>query len=169
MKNLKKLGACCVMAAAFMHIQIANAWSAAGYVFCDANQNEQLDAGDTPLTGVFVVVTNTSGTFSNGTFTATPDGSFVMDLPAAPDSYVLYAHPLTLPSDAIAIMPAGGAYTFTLDGVTTNFLGSFLIASASCTNTPPPPPPPQTNSCCLKACGVICNGKKPQYVFGGQV
>jgi len=144
------------------------AWITAGYVYCDSNQNEQIDAGDTPIPGVLVVVTNISGTFSNANFTTTPDGGFVLELPSVPDTYVEYLHPLTLPGDAVGVLPPGGYHMFTLDGSTSNFLGNFLVSSPTCTNTPPPPPP-QTNGCCLKASGTIGGKKsKPAFCFAGE-
>ncbi len=176
--NNRLTAAACTLVA-LSTLSVANAWDTGGYVFCDANQNGQIDNGDSPLTGVLVVVTNVSGTYSNANFTGSPDGGFVLELPAMPDSYVEYLHPLTLPSDAQVVVPNGGVYAFTLDGTSmSNFLGNFLVSSASCTNgTPPPPPPPSvsSNECCLKARGTIgCNtapkGHKKsnvQFVFEG--
>lgn len=148
------------------------AWDVGGYVFCDANQNGQLDSGDMPEAGVLVVVTNTSGTYSNAVYTATPDGGFVLDLPSATDSYVEYLHPLSLPADASVVVPAGGTYAFTLDGTTaSNFLGNFLFSSASCASNQPPPPPPATNNnCCLSARGQVCEwNSQAHYAFHAEV
>ena len=141
-----------------------------GFVFCDSNQNGQFDNGDTPMPGVLVVVTNTSGTFSNANWTATPDGGFFIPLGTPPDSYVEYIEPATLPSDALIVQPSGGIYMFTTDANNPEFSGNFLISSSTCTNGAPPPPPPPTNgmSCCLHASGSICGpGHKPAFTFSG--
>src|SRR5579864_1813804 len=79
-----------------------------GFVFCDSNGSGQFSSGDTPLPGVLVVVTNTSGTFSNANWTATPDGGFAISLGSPTDSYVEYIEPATLPADATVAQPAGG-------------------------------------------------------------
>ncbi len=153
-------------------LSVANAWDTSGYVVCDANQNGQIDANDSALSGVLVVVTNVAGTYSNANWTAASDGGFVIDLPNQADTYVEYLHPLTLPSDARVVLPSGGVYQFTLDSVTqSNFLGSFLISSSLCaSNTPPPPPTVNSNLFCLKAEATICGGRgKPLYVVAGEV
>lgn len=76
-----------------------------GHVFCDANLNNQLDAGDAPLVGVLVVVTSLSGTFSNAIPTA-PDGSFSIKLPAGADSYMDYVVSETLPAGTTLVTPS---------------------------------------------------------------
>jgi hypothetical protein len=148
--------------------QTSRAWDTGGFVFCDANGNGQIDSGDSPMPGVLIVITNVSGTYSNATsFTTTPEGGFIIDLPPVPDTYVETLHPLTLPGDAVVITPSGSAYTFTFDAVTQHFLGNFLVRSASCANvTPPPPPPSSNNDCCITGGGTIlkCQGKPP-YTF----
>ena len=141
-----------------------------GFVFCDSNQNGQFDNGDTPMPGVLVVVTNTSGTFSNANWTASPDGAFVIAVGSPTDTYVEYIHPATLPADATVIQPAGGIYTFTLGPSNTEFSGNFLVSSSTCTNGAPPPPPPATNgmTCCLHGNGSICGpNHRPTFIFGG--
>ncbi len=153
-------------------LSVANAWDTGGYVVCDANQNGQIDANDSALSGVLVVVTNVAGTYSNASWTASADGGFVVSLPNQADSYVEYLHPLTLPSDATVVFPSGGVYHFTLDGVTqSNFLGSFLISSSLCaSNTPPPPPTVNSNAFCLNAEATISAGRgKPLCVIAGEV
>jgi hypothetical protein len=142
-----------------------------GFVFCDSNQNGQFDNGDTPVPGVLVVVTNTSGTFSNANWTGTPDGGFVIPLGSLTDTYVEYIEPATLPPDAVIVQPSGGVYTFTLSDDNTPFSGNFLFSSSTCTNgaaPPPPPPPTNTMSCCLHASGSICGpGHKSAFTFSG--
>ena len=60
--------------------QTASAWFAFGHVYCDANDNFQIDAGDTAVAGVLVVVTNSSGSFSNASWT-TAQGTYLVQLP----------------------------------------------------------------------------------------
>lgn len=143
-----------------------------GFVFCDSNGNGQFDTGDVPLTGVLVVVTNTSGTFSNAAWTITPEGGFAIALGSTTDTYVEFIHPATLPTDATVVLPAGGVYTFTLAPNNTEFLGNFLVTSSTCTTNnppPPPPPPPTVTNFCLKAAGTICGPGKTRIVFNGSV
>jgi hypothetical protein len=165
MKTFRTLVTGCALATAMATTTFATNWTVAGFVYCDANQNGQIDATDTPLPGVLVVVTNTSGTYSNGVFTATPDGGYIMQLPAAADSYVAYLHPLTLPSDATVTLPSGGTYSFALDSAG-NYRGDFLVSSSICSGTVTNPP--STNACELKACGTIQCGRTTTIVFGGE-
>lgn len=148
-------------------ITTSNAWLTAGHVFCDANQNEQIDANDRPIPGVLVVVVNTSGTYSNATWTSTPDAAFVLALPDASDSYIEYLHPSTLPSDAASTVPPTGVYTFTLTDAQNTFSGDFLINSSTCTNVQPPT---TSGGCWLTGGGTIGAGKGiPEHSFGGVV
>ncbi len=161
MKTPKALCASLIILLSSFHA--SQAWVTGGYVICDSNTNGLVDTGDIPLPGVLVVVTNTSGTYSNAAWTASPDGGFALELPTTPDTYVEYLHPLTLASDATITAPVGGVYTFSLDGVTqSNFLGSFLVNSATC----PSQSTPQTNNCCVTGGGTVCKTKgKPAYTF----
>src|SRR4051794_8432278 len=111
----------------------SHAWDAFGRVLCDANQSGQIEASDQPVLGVFVVVTNVSGTFSNGNFTATPGGDFGVDLPPVADSYIVYVHPLSLPAGSTVVLPASGFIAFSLTASVSNFFGGdFLIANPAC-------------------------------------
>lgn len=148
----------------------AHGWDTSGHVFCDVNQNETIDTGDAPLPGILVVVTNQSGTFSNADYTTTPDGAFVLNLPNQADTYIEYLDPATLSASTVQVLPAGGVYQFTLDGVTqSNFIGDFLVSDPACqslTNAPPP----GTNLCCVTACGSIKSTNcQVQDVFAGTV
>jgi hypothetical protein len=40
------------------------AWKVIGNVYCDANQNGQIDAGDTPLANIRLNVASADGTFT---------------------------------------------------------------------------------------------------------
>src|SRR2546430_14776997 len=75
----------------------SQAWLKVGHVYCDSNTNGVIDAGDLPVQGVLVVVTNATGTFSNASWTAA-DGLFVIGLEDEPDQFVDYIAPATLPS-----------------------------------------------------------------------
>jgi len=109
----------------------AEAWLAYGHVYCDANLNYQIDAGDSPVPSVLVVVTNFSGSFSNWT---AGDGSYLVQLPSTADRYGVYLHPATLPSQSTVAKPDGLAVTqFSMpsspDNVATN---DFLIQNPAC-------------------------------------
>jgi hypothetical protein len=81
---MKKLGlsivVCGVLSGGALN---ANAWLKFGVVYCDANTNGLIDAGDVPVQSVLVVVTNTSGAFSNASWT-TAEGVFLVQLPDSP-------------------------------------------------------------------------------------
>ena len=171
MKFIKIVGLGMLMLAGSM--TTSQAWLTAGRVLCDANQNGQIDSNDVPVLGVFVVVTNVSGTFSNGNFTATPGGDFALDLPPGPDSYVEYVHPLSLPAGSTVILPASGIISFSLTATVSNFIGGdFLIANPACVNqTNQPPPPNQTNNTCCLAGKATIGGtsKKPLFTLSATV
>src|SRR2546423_4086099 len=101
----------------------SHAWIKVGHVYCDANTNGTIDAGDLPVQSVLVVVTNVSGTFSNWSWT-TAEGLFVMLLPDQPDQYVDFIHPATLPSGTTSVSPAFSSFATTTNQtvVTNNFL-----------------------------------------------
>ena len=172
MKILRSLMVCCALAGATVNTSFGTQWTTSGFIFCDANQNRQIDSGDVPLPGVLIVITNLSGTYSNADFSTTPDGGFIIQLPG-PDTYVEYLHPATFPADASPIIPATGTYSYTFTvGVISNFEGNFLISSTNCVNStnPPPPPPPATNKCCMTGGGTIVKGKgQPAYTFSLEV
>ena len=172
MKFMKIVGLSLLMLAGSM--VNSHAWLTAGRVLCDANQNGQIDANDVAVLGVFVVVTNVSGTFSNGNFTATPGGDFALDLPPVADSYVEFIHPLSLPAGSTAVLPASGVISFSLGGSVSNFVGGdFLIANPACVSnqTNQPPPANQTNNtCCLSGKATIGGtSKKPLFTLSATV
>src|SRR5262249_15995518 len=112
--TMKKLSILAASLLSLSAINFAHAWSATGFVFCDANQNQIIDVGDTPLANVEVVVTNTSGTFSNGAFTAA-DGSFTVELPQdVVDTYIETLVASTLPANSTIVLPVPPAFTFSL-------------------------------------------------------
>src|ERR1051325_3488703 len=118
----------------------ARAWLKVGNVYCDANTNGVIDAGDAPVQSVLVVVTNVSGTFSNSSWT-TAEGLFVMQLPDEADQYVDFIHPATLPAGTTAVLPPFSSFaTATNQTIVTN---NFLLENPACVGAPP-----QTNAAC---------------------
>src|SRR4051812_31044654 len=111
----------------------SNAWLKYGQVFCDANTNRLIDYGDLPVQSVLVVVTNTSGTFSNATWTSA-EGAFLIALPNAPGTYVDFVLSATLPVGTTAVLPALNTFTVTNDVTVTN---NFLIENLTCVIGPP--------------------------------
>src|SRR5258708_32321197 len=102
MKRIRFL--CIGILSAIVFVKTCHAWSKQDLVFCDANSNGTIDAGDAPVQSVLVVVTNLSGTFSNASWT-TADGFFIVQLEDTPDSYVDYIHPATLPAGTTELLP----------------------------------------------------------------
>lgn len=140
------------------------AWFKVGHVYCDANTNGIIDAGDLPVPSVLVVVTNTSGTFSNANWT-TADGSFVVQLPSVADAYVDFILSDSLPLGTISVMPQ--VATFVTDTNTTVITNDFLIENAACIASAPP----TNNLCWLTGGGTVRVGRhgQPQHTFGGVV
>lgn len=139
------------------------AWLKTGTVFCDANTNGIIDTGDVPVQSVLVMVTNTSGTFSNASFT-TAEGVFLVELQSFPDTYVDFIVPETLPPGTTAVLPPFNTFTITNATTVTN---NFLIENPDCVS------PPSTNNghCWLTGGGTIKSdsGGKPLFNFGGVV
>jgi hypothetical protein len=108
------------------------------------------------------MVTNTSGTFSNASWT-TAEGIFVISLQSMPDTYVDFILPATLPPGTTAVLPVFNTFTATNDVTITN---NFLIENTNCVSMPP------TNNghCWLTGGGTIKSGNgKPLYAFGGVI
>src|SRR5437868_2139131 len=90
----------------------SNAWLKSGTVYCDANANGIIDAGDLPVQSALVVVTNVSCTFSNSSWT-TAQGIFLVALPNVADTYVDFVLSATLPAGTTAVLPAVDTFTVT--------------------------------------------------------
>lgn len=142
----------------------ANAWLKVGGVFCDANNNGILEPDtDLPVPGVLVVVTNTSGTYSNANWT-TPEGIFVVQLPDSPDTFGDFIHPLTLPPGTTQVLPAFSRFATT--ATVTDATNSFLIRNTNCITEPPV----ISGGCWLTGGGTIGGGQgQPAFSFGGVV
>jgi hypothetical protein len=140
----------------------SHAWVKQGNVFCDANVNGIIDTGDVPVQSVLVVVTNTSGTFSNANWT-TAEGLFVIELQSFPDTYVDFILPETLPPGTTAVLPPFNTFTATNPTPITN---NFLIENPSCVTVPVT----NTGVCWLTGGGTIkSDNGKPLHSFGGVV
>lgn len=158
MKSLYSLGSFFLLGSALNSPAALNI----GNVYCDANTNGIIDNGDSPVQSVLVVATNTSGTFSNGSWT-TAEGIYVIGLSNTVDTYVDFVLPATLPPGTTAVLPVFKAFTASNDVVVTN---NFLLENSNCVAMP------STNNsqCWLTGGGTIKPGKgKPLYVFGGAV
>jgi hypothetical protein len=158
MKSLYSLTALLLLGSALN----SNAWTKLGNVYCDANMDGIIDTGDSPVQSVLVVVTNTSGTFSNASWT-TAEGFFIVALPEVPGTYVDFIHPATLPPGTTAVLPIFNTFTVTNETTVTN---NFLIENTNCVSVPP-----GTNGqCWLTGGGTIKSGNgKPLFNFGGVV
>jgi hypothetical protein len=134
MRPTSRLGFSLFLAIACTGISHANTL---GIIFEDTTHTGQFGPGNVPLSGVLVIVTNTSGTFLASGFSSASRGNFAIDLGTSTDTYVEFLEPMTLPAGAVVELPAGGVYTFTPGPHNTNFLGNFLVR----TGTSPPPQP----------------------------
>lgn len=157
MKSLKSVASLLLLGTALNSPAALNI----GNVYCDANTNGIIDNGDLPVQSVLVVVTNTSGTFSNASWT-TAEGIYVIGLSNTPDTYIDFVLPATLPSGTTAVLPPFNTFTISDDVVITN---NFLLENSNCLFIH------STNSqCWLTGGGTIKSGKgKPLYTFGGVV
>jgi hypothetical protein len=139
-------------------IATANAWHKVGVVMCDANNSGTINAGDLPVQGVLVVVTNLSGTYSNASWTGN-DGSFYIQLQDIPDSYMDYIRPDTLPVGTTHVLPPVASFT-TTDAIRV-ITNNFLIQNPACS---------APGKCWLTGGGTIDDGSgQPIYSFGGVV
>jgi hypothetical protein len=145
----------------------AEAWSVSGFVYCDANGNNQGDVGiDTPLVGVKVAVIGGA----SGTTDAT--GFYSLDLPDLPGSYQVEVTP---PNGAGVVVPSSNPYTITATDTQRHPEVNFLLTIAAC--SPPPPPPPPVQKCWLTGggakfdpiAGILVAEHGPVHSFGGNV
>ncbi|MBI3767086.1 MAG: hypothetical protein HY271_01180 [Deltaproteobacteria bacterium] len=127
------------------------AWHIDGHVFCDQNGNQMIDAGDTPLNSVGILIT--SLTFPPGTtFPATTNsaGFFFVALPDHDDDYRVELTGTGLPGGASTIVPSSGAYGVapvaaihlqaSAFAATADFLVNGCVATPSPSSTPTPSP-----------------------------
>jgi hypothetical protein len=157
---MKKLSISLAALMFFLAANTSQAWFATGYILCDGNQNRTIDLADTGIPSVLVLVTNTSGTFSNAGWTG-PDGYFLIALPEDAGSYVETLVAETLPPDSGVLVPNPPAFSFSLpNGDATVFDASWLINNPGCQDV---------GGCWLTGGGTVGSGKKPDHSFGGNV
>jgi len=141
----------------------ALAWHVQGTVYCDANLNGVIDAGDLPVSGLTVTVTGTSGTSFTGSDTTGNYGAgswavFVLDSPGS--------YKITLSGNASPIIsPSSLNFTLTADVTSTKV--DILLDGQACTEL----------KCWLTGGGVKFSSithtylaeKGPIHNFGGNV
>ena len=127
----------CGLLAAILTASSALAWHVTGKVVCDENGNRQIDAEDHAIAGVMIAVENAAGTFTAAVNTAA-DGTFQLELPHTPDSYLAYIHPPTVPPGATILLPTDGVYAFTLTDAQQFFEQANFLLDCSPEELPPP-------------------------------
>ncbi len=156
-----------LVAAAFLPSS-GDACVVSGYVWCDANQSGDIDAGDTPLSGVTVYLERTGG--SEPIHAATTDGSgyYAFEVYSPLGAPYVLTLGSGLPADALIIVPWAEEYSFGLQ-LAQSF--DWLIAS---------------DTCLKSGCWLTCGGAKfspitrtylaendgahgPLHSFGGNV
>jgi len=157
-------------------IDNAYAWYGDGFIWCDVNQNGEIDEEDTPLMDVELTTSNLSGTYSHWARTHTdPDGSshYSILLPDVDDQYVTILDESTLPSDAVFIIPDVNEYYFEITSNHKDDRAYWLIDSEICH-------PVVEGQCWLTAGGVKFStltgtmvdefkGNGPMHNWGGNV
>lgn len=107
----------------------AAAVGVAGKVYCDANRNQSIDAGDQILVSVGVIADSTLGTFTDLT---NFEGGYFIDLPnVLPATYDETLNPATLPADAV-IVGSPSVQTFTLTPTSSAVFIDWLVDSSIC-------------------------------------
>lgn len=110
----------------------ASAWHARGKIFCDANQNGSIDAGDIPWGTAAVSVENLAGNFSDYDPDTHSDGSYYLTLQDMPDTYTLCVEESSLPDDATFVVPGFNCVNFELTDSVTDHYFEWLFDSAEC-------------------------------------
>lgn len=121
----KLLALSCVAVMAFA--TTANASNLSGAVYCDANRNQSIDAGDEPLSAVEVTADHDSGVFFADVTNV--DGEYVI-FGLLRGSYSAALTPGTLPADAIVV--GGNEHLFVIDTENPFAERDWLITSAVC-------------------------------------
>jgi hypothetical protein len=172
MNNIKKLiSFSFTLVIILLFASTAQAWHADGHVYCDVNQNEQIDIEDLALENIGVTVNSTTDSFTAMDFTG-PDGSFYITLPIYPDSFKETLDEATLPSDAAFVIPAVNEHFFETTDAVWNNSQDWLIDSSICRAV--------ADQCWLTAGGVKFstttgslldefNNHGPQHSWGGNV
>lgn len=129
-------------------LSVANAWHVSGRIVCDSNGNGRIDTTDGYVEGPVLLVESTVDT---GVFVGAPqiqaDGTFTLELPDRPHSYVIYVR--LNPGNFPVLVPTSGFYSFTLTNEVQSFTGAnFLL---DCSGEIPPIP------------GEDCSPRTPGY------
>ena len=114
----------------------ADAWNARGCVYCDTNQDKEIDSSDILLQGVRVNIDentneNTGETFAGSDLTE-GNGCFWIGLPDSPASFIETLDGATLPVDASYIIPESGEFLFSTTETEWYIYRDWLIDSATC-------------------------------------
>jgi hypothetical protein len=154
------------MALMLMGTGIANAWHASGYIYCDVNQNNQIDGEDDPLENVTVNIVNNNSSFV-GTISTDANGYYYINLPDLPDTFTVTLDEATLPVPFSYVIPQGGEFVSTTTDNQPHFFHQWLIDSETCWEV----------GCWLTGGGVKFSTytgtklaeKGPKHNFGGNV
>lgn len=135
MKINKKLTAFFfTVAIALLTVGTAQAWHARGHVYCDVNQDGQIDDTDLRLENIGVTVDSLTGPFTGTgyTYEHSDPYRFSINLPDGPDSYRETLEEITLPGDATFVLPAVNEHLFELTDIVVDDYFDWLIDSAIC-------------------------------------
>jgi hypothetical protein len=146
MRKLAILGI--IVAAAVLASGSAYAWHANGKVFCDANGNGSIDAGDIPWGTAAVNVESLDHTFYDEDPDTHSDGSYHLSLEDFPQSYKLCVDATSLPGDATFVIPGAPCLNFTLTDTVVDHYFEWLFDSEECH------PGEQDGQCWMTAGGV---------------
>ncbi|MEB2285190.1 MAG: hypothetical protein OZ922_10990 [Myxococcales bacterium] len=112
MRTLRALGLVLAAASAVLAAPtVARAWHISGRVLCD-DGNGRIDAGDTPVGGVAVLITAltvTPGATFPGT-TSAGTGAYSLSLPDHDEDYRIELPGAGIPVGAVVIFPSSGGY-----------------------------------------------------------
>lgn len=118
-----------VVAATFAVTGAAHAYYIEGSVFCDANGDMSIDAGDDPLPGVEVVVTPQGDVGVERSDVTSIDGRYLIEF-LTETTYLTSLEAATLPGDSIILN--GETYLFTISPSNIRDKHEFLIDSKIC-------------------------------------
>ena len=82
-----------------------------GTVYCDQDLDGTIDTGDTPISGIDILITSLDGQTAGQTFSQSTDGSgsYNIGLPTRSDHYRVEI--VNLPAGFTIVIPGGGTYT----------------------------------------------------------
>lgn len=116
--------ACLTLGSALAMSSPAAAWHISGTVYCDHDNDAQIDGGDSRLSGVSVKITSQAGT--NFFDTTDGNGEYDRSLPDQPDTYQVRLS--SLPTGWTVVVPSGGSHTVQLTNSNSSRSGvNFLV------------------------------------------